>query len=276
MSVRSGSETPIVGVVSGKGGVGKTNLVANVAVAASRLGGRVLVVDGDLGLANLDVLLGLAPRRTAADVLDGACALEDALVEGPHGIHLLPASSGRADLWTQRPRELARLLVPLFRAAQRYDLVLLDAGAGLGPVVVGLTLACHRAILVTTPEPTALTDAYATLKVLGREDPDLPIELLVNGAAGAREARRVHEGLERVTRRFLESSPPLIGFLPDDPRLAEAVASQRAVVEAHPDAPSSRALVGLAQRLLRERPPRRVSSDASVSFPDFEVPRHGL
>jgi flagellar biosynthesis protein FlhG len=256
-------EARMIAVLSGKGGVGKTNLVANVAVAAAGLGAKVLVVDGDLGLANVDLLLGLTAPRTVSDVLTGECALEDALLSGPRGIHLLPAASGRSDLTSLRPAGLARLLVPLYQVAPRYDLVLADLGAGVGVSVIGLAAACDRAILVTTPEPTSLADAYATLKVLCGEAPTLPVGVFVNAVRDEIEARDTHARLERVARRFLHRSPPFLGFVPRDRRLVEAVQLQQAVVEAFPTAASSRGLVRLAARLLREG--RRRASDLSPS-----------
>jgi flagellar biosynthesis protein FlhG len=252
-----------VGVVSGKGGVGKTNLAVNVAVASRALGARVLVVDGDLGLANVDVLLGIASTRNAADVLSGACALAEAIAPGPRGIHVLPAASAREDLSALRPRELAALLVPLFRAAEDYDLVLVDAGAGLGPAVLGLAAACDRLLLVTTPEPTAFADAYAMLKVAGRELPGIPIELVVNETRTVHDAQRTHHRLCKLSRRFLAQAPPLVGAVPQDSFLTQAVARQKAVVDAFPTAPSSRAFQRLAARLL-ETPRPRVAEAATA------------
>ncbi len=247
------SEASRIAVLSGKGGVGKTNLVANVAVAASETGAKVLVVDGDLGLANVDVLLGLAPRYTVADVIEGTCSFEEALLVGPSGIHVLPAASGRSDLPSFRPDRLAGLLIPFFEVTGRYDLVLVDAGAGVGPAVITLAAACERVVLVVTDEPTSLTDAYATLKVLCREAPSVPVDVVVNLAASDRVARDVHERLSRVSERFLSVRPAYLGHLPRDPRLAKAVGRQRAVVELHPTAPSSRRFAELARELLPSR-----------------------
>jgi flagellar biosynthesis protein FlhG len=258
------SRSQIVGVLSGKGGVGKTNLVVNVAIACRGEGKRVLVVDGDLGLANVDVLLGMTPKRNVGDVLRGDCALEEAVAIGPQGIHVLPAASARADLASLRPRELAALLLPLFKAAERYELVLLDLGAGLGPAVLGLAACCDRLILVTTPEPTAFADAYATLKVLAGELPDTAVEVVVNGARSFGEARRSHTRLEKLALRFLGRAPAFAGFVPHDPRLRDAIARQCAVIEAYPNAPSSREfarlalrVVGAAERASRADSPRK-------------------
>jgi flagellar biosynthesis protein FlhG len=242
-----------VAVLSGKGGVGKTNLVANLAVASAGLSRRVLVVDGDFGLANVDVLLGLVTPFTVEDVLLGRCRLEEALVEGPQGLRLLPAAAGRSDLAALHPDHVRRLMALLREAASDFDLALVDAGAGIGPSVVGLASSCDRALIVTTPEPTSLADAYAALKILVRASAGSPpVDLVVNEVRDELQARATHARLERLAHRFLDASIGFRGFLPSDPRLADAVACQRAVVELFPAAPSSRRLVALAQSLLRE------------------------
>lgn len=265
----SAARSPVA-VLSGKGGVGKTNLVANVAVAAAGLGGKVLVVDGDLGLANVDVLLGLAPRETAADVIEGRCSFESALLTGPRGIEVLPAASGRSDLPGYRPDQLAGLLVPFFQAAERYDLVLVDAGAGVGTAVMTLAAACEQALLIATAEPTAFADAYATLKVLRQEAPSLPVEVVVNHAPNDREGRKIHERLRRVSERFLEVSPPYAGFVPGDPRLGRAVAQQRSVVELYPGAASTQQFERMARRLLGFSP--EGSRSATGRSPSTSIP----
>lgn len=241
-----------IATVSGKGGVGKTNLVANLAVAAARMRRRVLVVDGDLGLANVDVLLGLAPRESVAGVLEGRCTVQDALVVGPRGIHILPAASARSELAALSGETLARLVRLLWDAARRYDLVLVDAGAGVGPAVVGLAAACARTLVVTTAEPTSLADAYATVKVLRHRAAHLRPELVVNDVRRARDALATHARLERMTRRFLDTDLPYRGHLPRDPRLHQAVARQRAVVEMFPAAVWSKHVFRLAEDLLQE------------------------
>lgn len=240
-----------VAIVSGKGGVGKTNLAANLAVAASGLGQRVLLVDGDLGLANIDVLLGLVPGRGVADVVAGQCSIEEALIEGPRGVSILSAASGRFDLAALAPPDLQALLRRIRRTAAAFDLILMDAGAGVGPSVVGLASICNPVLVVTNSEPTALADAYATLKVLNQNDASQRFELLVNGASNENDARRTHRQLARVAERFLSRPVGYAGFLPSDPRLVDAVARQRAVVEAYPSARSSKKLIELAAALVQ-------------------------
>lgn len=251
-SVRTAcARAPFVGAISGKGGVGKTNLMANLAVAASGLGARVLLVDGDLGLANLDVLLGLVPTRSVSDVLDTDLPLDEVLVPGPRGVRLLPAASGRADLAALDPTQLARLAERLDASASRFDLILIDIGAGVGSAALGLAALCDPILLVTNPEPTSLADAYATLKLL-RQDPTAGrIELVVNSAPDPTEGLRTHARLARLAKRFLDEGLPLHGVLPRDPRVGEAVVAQRTVVEAFPGSPVSQSLVAMAARLLK-------------------------
>lgn len=243
---------PLVAVVSGKGGVGKTNLAANLAVAAARRGARALLVDGALGVSSVDVLLGLAPERTLADVAAGRCRLEDALAAGPAGLDVLPAAGGRADLAALGAGALAPLALAVRRLAAGYDLALLDAATGVGPAVVALAGASPRRLLVATPEPTSLADAYAALKVLDQESGPAPVALVVNEAEDEREARAVHDRLSRLADRFLQREVSWLGWLPRDRHLAAAVARQRAVVELFPRSRAARRLVALADRLLAD------------------------
>ena len=261
-----------VAVLSGKGGVGKTNLVANVALAASALPSRVLVVDGDLGLANVDVLLGIVPRTNVSQVIDGGRSFEEAIVEGPGGIHLLAAASGRSDLPGLGPAELARLLLPILSLEDRYELVLVDAGSGIGASVVSLAGVCDQAMLVLSGEPTSLADAYATLKVLARELPELPVEIVVNDVANETRARECHARLARMAERFLGASPPFAAWVPEDPRVPHAVAQQRAVVELFPDAPASRAYRRLAHRLHGDAPTTPIPNPDRPGAPARHAP----
>jgi len=242
----------LIAVMGGKGGVGKTNIATNLAIASAGLQARVLLVDGDLGLANVDVLLGLTPRCTAAEIVAGDCNFEDALLKGPGGIHVIPSASARMDLASSRPAQLTRFLASLLTAGHQYDLIIVDIGSGVSAPVLSLASVCDRALLVTTPEPTSVADAYGTLKVVRRVAPSLPVELLVNVARDELQALATHRQLEQVGERFLGHRIPMRGFLTRDPRLEEAVFAQRAVVEAFPTAPVSRQLTHLAAELLSE------------------------
>ncbi len=242
----------LTAVVSGKGGVGKSNLIANLAVACAGQGARVLVVDGDAGLANLDVLMGVAPRNTVIDLMRDRCSFEKALVKCPKGVSLLPAGSGRRDLALFENGGTARLRSVLAKHAPDFDVVLLDAGAGIGKVVIDLAAMAARTWLVATPEPTSFADAYATFKTLCARGVAAPIELVVNCAKDEAEGRDVHRHLERMCARFLARDLPLREVLPRDPRLPDAVTRQHLLVEAFPNTPLSRRIARWAHGWLRE------------------------
>ena len=242
-----------VAVLSGKGGVGKTNLVANLAVAIGQLGGRSLVVDGDLGLANADLVLGLTPRHHVGDVLCGRCDVSDALCERPPGVMLLAADSARSS-WSALPGPVIEdLLDRVVAAADAAEAVWVDAGAGIGPSVIGLARACSHSWVVLHPEPTSLADAYATCKLIWRDLPGRRIQVVVNGARHEEEARLAFERLQGLTQRFLGGELELLAVLPFDPRLGEAVRRQRPVVELDPSCEYARSVMRLAERWLRAR-----------------------
>ncbi|MCL4684018.1 AAA family ATPase [Myxococcota bacterium] len=244
----------LITVMSGKGGVGKTNIATNLAIAAARSGRRILLIDGALGLANVDVLLGLLPSATLLDVLDGSAPIETALLEGPRGITVLPAAAGRSELATLDRKAAEHLAHFVTALSRRFDATFLDAASGIGPAVVALAGASRRRVLVTNGEPTSLADAYSLLKVLGREHRGQDVDLLVNAARHAREARATRDRIGRLATRFLDLELGWLGWLPHDPRLVEAVARQRALVDLFPACETSSRLVGFVDRLLPTKP----------------------
>ena len=242
---------PLLAVASGKGGVGKSTFVANVAVALARLGRKVLVIDADFSLANMDVLLGLAPRRTIQHFFTGECGLAELVVDGPAGIRVVPAASGVADL-TRIDALRRRALVEGIEALRlEHDLVLVDAPAGIGDNVVHLTRGADRTVVVVTPEPTSLVDAYATVKVLATDGDIGRIGLVVNGARDEAEVHSVHGQIDRVCRRFLGGGVALDGGVVHDDHVAHAVREQRAVVELHPGCAASRCFHRIAAQMGR-------------------------
>jgi len=240
-------------VTGSKGGVGKSNLVVNLAVALGRMGRRVVVVDGDLGLANLDVLLGLTPGRTVEHLLEGRADPEELLIEGPAGIRILPAASGVPQLTRLDGRQRETLCDALADIAGRADDVLIDTGAGLGQTTLSLQLAASRVVVVTTPEPTSIVDAYATMKVLWDADPHKRIDLVVNSVPDDGEAEKIHRQMSKACRHFLTNDLGWIGPVYYDPEVGSAVKRQQALIELRPHSRAARCYERIAMRLSMEK-----------------------
>lgn len=241
--------TRVITVTSGKGGVGKTNIVANLAVELARVGKRVLVLDADLGLGNIDVLLGLVPRHTLEDVLCGSRHLSDILLQGPAGIQVLPAGSGLPHLTSLTDSQQLILQTELEHVANTVDVLLIDTGAGVSPNVTYFASAAQEIIVVISPEPTSLTDAYALMKVLCRQHRERRFKVLVNLVKSQREATQTFRKLDVAAERFLNIRLEYIGFIPLDDYLPMAVIEQKAVTERFPSSPASRAFVRLAKTI---------------------------
>jgi flagellar biosynthesis protein FlhG len=252
-----------VTVTSGKGGVGKSAIAANLALALAELNRRTLLVDADLALANADLLLGLSPERRIDDVLLGECALGEILVEAAPGLVLLPASSGVQRLAALDDAARRRFLWELQREVERHDVIVADTASGLAPTVTALAAAADLSLVVTTPEPTALTDAYALVKILARERPET-VALVVNRAAGGPEADATARRLRQVAARFLGLDLPVFGRVPEDPALERSVRLLEPVLKDSPLSPAARAIRAMARKLLSIGKPRRDGKDLVV------------
>jgi flagellar biosynthesis protein FlhG len=239
----------VIAVASGKGGVGKTNLTANLAVALGREGKRVCLLDADLGLANVDVLFGLSPRLSLLDVLRGEHSLAEVVVQGPAGVRIVPAATGAHELTTLGPDDRARLLAEIDQLGG-LDVLLIDTAAGISPNVLYFTAAAADALIVITPEPTALTDAYALVKILSARHGRREFLVTVNMAAGAPDAEAAFVRLARVAERFLRVRLEYQGYVPWDDAVPRAIRSQEPVVVGVPHAPASLAIAELARRLV--------------------------
>jgi len=239
----------VVAVTSGKGGVGKTNVTANLAVALAHLGRRVMVLDADVGLGNLDVLLGLTPPYSLADVLSGQRRLRDVLFPGPGGISVLPAGCGFQNLTALSDHQIRGLQSEMDELQDETDILLIDTGAGIGRNVTSFATMAQDIIVVATPEPTSLTDAYALMKVLSTQYGERRFRLLVSMTRTATDGRDVYQKLSLVAERFLHISIDFLGSIPYDPRLTEAVCQQRPLVELYPQSKAAQAFLGLAHDL---------------------------
>jgi len=249
--VEAGGElaTQVIAVASGKGGVGKTNVVANLAVSLSKAGKRVLLLDADLGLGNLDVLLGLVPRHTIEDVLVGTHTLAEIMLKGPAGINVLPASSGVPRLTSLSESQQLMIQEQLADLAAEMDVLLIDTGAGISPNVTFFASSADETMVIISPEPTSLTDAYALIKVLARQYRERRFKVLVNQAKSPREAAEVFGKLDVAVDRFLHVSVELVGTIPYDDYVHMAVMQQKAVSDMFPEAPAAQAFKRLAQQV---------------------------
>jgi len=245
----------VMAVSSGKGGVGKSNVVINLSLALSRMGLRVLIMDADLGLANIDVLLGLTPKYNMSHVLSGQKRLEDVLIEGPGGVKIMPASSGVQEL-TRLTDDHKLLFLELLDGLETdVDFLLIDTGAGISDTVLYFNLAAHERIIVVTPEPTSLTDAYALIKVLYSKHGERHFRILINSATEESMGKSIFAKLSRVADHFLdELSLDYLGTIPHDKLVTKSVLRQKPLLEAFPDASASKAFLQIAENILRARP----------------------
>ncbi len=245
----------VMSVSSGKGGVGKSNIVINLSLALDRLGYRVLIMDADLGLANIDVLLGLTPKFNMSHVLNGQKMLDEVIVDGPGRVKIMPASSGIQEL-TRLTDEQKLLFLELLDGLETdTDILLIDTGAGISDTVLYFNLAANERIIVVTPEPTSLTDAYALIKVLYSRHGERHFRILVNSAANESAGKAIFGKISKVADHFLDGlSLDYMGTIPHDTAVTKSVLQQRALLEAFPETPASKAFMRVAENVRRNRP----------------------
>jgi len=244
----SGLSQPVrvIAVTGGKGGVGKTSVSVNLATGLAAAGRRVVLLDGDLGLANVDVLLGLSPRYTLAHVLNGERTLDEILVTSRQGFKIVPAASGAADLAGMGSAGHLSLVQAFSTLATRLDVLLIDTAAGIAPGVLQFSQAAQHVLVVVTDEPASITDAYALIKVLSRDHGVTRFRIVANMSRGQGEGENLFNKLERVTSRFLDVILAYAGEIPDDEHMRRAIRVQRPVLDAHPASPAARAFKKLA------------------------------
>ena len=245
----------VITVTSGKGGVGKSNVSVNLAINLKRKGKKVVIFDADFGLANIEVIFGIVPKYNMFDIIYNNKAINEILTTGPLGIEFISGGSGVSELLSLDKSQLNYMVERLYDLDCYADIIIIDTGAGISDSVLDFISASNEVILVTTPEPTAITDAYAVLKAIKRRNEDITnkdINLLVNRVESTAEGIEIYEKLNKVTERFLDISLNNLGFLPNDKHLPKAVIEQKPVSILFPKANVSKAFEDVADTILNK------------------------
>ncbi len=238
----------VIAVTSGKGGVGKTNVSVNLALSMVETGKKVLLMDADLGLANIDIMLGIRPTHNLSHVMSGECSLEDVVVEGPKGLQIIPAASGIQKMVEMNQIEHAGIIRAFSELSMSVDVLLIDTAAGISDSVISFSKAAHEVIIVVCDEPASMTDAYAMIKLLNKEHGLQRFRVLSNMVQNIEEGRKLYNKLLKVTDTYLEVTLDFMGVVPYDESLRKAVRKQRAVVEAYPRSKATLAFKSLAKK----------------------------
>lgn len=255
----------VIAVTSGKGGVGKTQIAANLAIALARRGAKVCVFDADAGLANINILLGLSAEHTLEHLLRGEKTVDEILLKAPGGVAVVPAASGIAECADLEEAAIERLLEAIAALESRYDYLILDTAAGIGRAVIRFVRSAQYPLLVISPEPTSLTDAFAMLRVLHRAGHERPVHVLVNQVRDFDASQEVYARFRDAVVKYIGITVPYLGFIPQDPAVPDALLRQRPVVLMHPNSPASRCFDILA-RVVRAR----LTEEAAMpAFSDF-------
>lgn len=253
--VNRGSSMQVIAITGGKGGVGKTNISVNLAVSMSMEGLDVMLFDADLGLANVDILLGMSPKHTLADVISGDKTLADVVIDGPEGLRVIPAASGVANMVELAPTEQETLIRQLSDQLVPPDVLIVDTGAGIDNTVQTFVAACQTAVLVVCDEPASLTDAYALMKVLRARRNVRRFEILANQVDNPMQGKQLFERIAHVSDRYLDVELGYLGAVPSDSYLRRAVQERKALVSAYPRSPAAIAIRDMGRRLNRQSPP---------------------
>ncbi len=275
-NTRAKGVTRVISVTSGKGGVGKTTTTVNLALSLAHRGKSVLVLDADLGLANIDVMLGVTPKYTLNDLFEGRKSLSEIIIDGPQGISIIPAASGIESICNLDSGRRVMLMEAIEEVASRYDYLFIDTAAGIGPDVMYFNSASAEIVCVVNGQPTSLTDAYALIKVLSQGYGEKNISILVNEVSNEREGETTFKRLNNAVERFLHVELKYLGSVPADSAAIEAVQNQKALVEIFPSSPASMAFAAIARRVDAEFIDLRVKGGMQFFFRQLlELSAHG-
>jgi flagellar biosynthesis protein FlhG len=242
-------------ITSGKGGVGKTNLSVNIALALHKAGQRVGIFDADLALANAHLVLGCRPNRTIADTLTGSCTMAETVIQSPHGVKMIAGGSGLAEVMGLSDEKRQKIIRSFGELSDDFDHLIVDTAAGVESNVIDFVAACDRVIVVVIGEPTAFVDAYASIKVLHQETGRERFDIIVNRASTAAHGEQIFSRFRAITDKFLKVSLNHLGTVPDDEKLVRAVGKCEPVIASFPDSPSAKAIMQIAERIRSTEPP---------------------
>jgi len=255
----SGKPVKVIAITGGKGGVGKTNISVNLAIALCMQGYKTMLLDADLGLANVDVMLGLSNRRNLSHVLSGECELKDIVVTGPEGVQIVPASSGTQNMSELSPMEHAGIIQAFSEIGHDLDYLIVDTAAGITDMVISFVRASQEVITVVCDEPTSITDAYALMKVMNRDYQQTRFHVLANMVRSPQEGRELFAKLSGVCNRFLDVTLDYLGSVPFDENARNAIRKQKPLVAAFPRSPASVAVKSLAKKIQQWPQPKDAS-----------------
>ena len=257
--MQDSQQIKVIAVSGGKGGVGKTNVSLNTAISLAKLGKRVLVLDADLGLANVDVMLGLRVQRNLSHVLSGECELDDIIIQGPAGINIIPATSGTQSMVDLTPAEHAGLIRAFSDMQTKFDVLIVDTAAGISDMVLSFCRASQDVLLVVCDEPTSITDCYALMKLLSRDHGVFKFKVVANMVRSAKEGQQLFAKLAKVSDRFLDVALEQVAVIPFDENIRKSVRKQQAIVEAYPNSPASIGFKSLAKNIISWPVPQQAS-----------------
>lgn len=241
----------VIAVTGGKGGVGKSNVTLNVAISLAKMGKKVMIMDADLGLANIDIMLGLRVTKNLSHVIKGECELEDIILDGPEGIKIIPAASGTKEMAALSDMEHVGLIRAFSSLSDQVDVLIVDTAAGIADNVISFAQASQDLLVVVCDEPTSITDAYALIKILSVDHNLFRFRIVANMVRSPEEGRELFAKLTRVTDQFLDVALDYVGSVPFDENVRKSVRKQQALVSLYPDSPAAVAMKHLASKIIK-------------------------